>query len=39
VAGAEAFAFKPAGDAKKIAIEAMRDFDEVPAGVPAGGKK
>ena len=39
VAGAEAFAFKPAADAKKIAIEAMRDFDEVPAGVPAGGKK
>jgi hypothetical protein len=36
---ADAFAFKPEADAKKIAIEAMRDFDEVPAGVPVGGKK
>ena len=26
----DAFAFKPAADAKKIAIEAIRDFDEVP---------
>lgn len=37
--GADAFAFTPATDAKKITIEAMRDFDEVPAGVPTGGKK
>jgi hypothetical protein len=37
--GDDAFAFKPQADAKKIAIEAMRDFDEVPAGVPVGGKK
>ena len=37
--GADAFAFKPEADAKKIAIDAMRDFDEVPAGVPVGGKK
>lgn len=37
--GADAFTFKPDADAKKIAIEAMRDFDEVPAGVPVGGKK
>lgn len=37
--GADVFAFKPEADAKKIAIEAMRDFDEVPAGVPVGGKK
>ena len=36
---ADAFAFKPDADAKKIAIEAMRDFDEIPAGVPTGGKK
>jgi hypothetical protein len=39
LAGDEIFTFKPEADAKKIAIEAMRDFDEVPAGVPAGGKK
>ena len=38
-AGDETFVFKPAADAKKIVIEAMRDFDEVPAGVPPGGKK
>jgi hypothetical protein len=38
-AGADAFAFKPAADAKKVPIEAMRDFDEVPPGVPVGGKK
>ena len=36
---ADAFAFKPDADAKKITIEAMRDFDEVPASAPAGGKK
>jgi hypothetical protein len=38
-AGADAFAFKPAADATKVTIEAMRDFDEVPPGVPVGGKK
>lgn len=38
-ADADAFAFKPAADAKKVAIEALRDFDEVPPGVPVGGKK
>jgi hypothetical protein len=35
----DTFTFKPAADAKKIAIESMRDFDEVPPGVPAGVKK
>jgi len=38
-AAADAFSFKPEGDAKKVAMEGLRDFDEVPAGVPAGGKK
>jgi hypothetical protein len=33
------FAFKPSADAKKVAIEALRDFDEVPPGMPVGGKK
>jgi len=37
--GADAFAFKAAADATKVTIQAMRDFDEVPAGVPVGGKK
>jgi hypothetical protein len=38
-AGADAFAFKAAADATKVSIQAMRDFDEVPPGVPVGGKK
>jgi hypothetical protein len=36
---ADAFAFKPSGEAKKVAIESLRDIDEVPAGVAVGGKK
>ncbi|MBI5260677.1 MAG: DUF2092 domain-containing protein [Bradyrhizobium sp.] len=37
---ASAFAFKAPNEAKKIPVEALRDFDEVPAGVPfVGGKK
>lgn len=31
--GPEAFAFTPPADAKKVAIEALPDIDEVPAGV------
>jgi hypothetical protein len=38
-ASADMFVFKPSADAKNVAIEALRDFDEVPPGVPAGGKK
>jgi hypothetical protein len=37
--GADAFTFKAAADATKVTIQAMRDFDEVPPGVPVGGKK
>src|SRR5215212_5197390 len=34
--GADAFAFKAAAHATKVSIQAMRDFDEVPPGVPVG---
>jgi hypothetical protein len=37
--GADAFAFKPPADAKKIDFKALSDIDEVPAGVLPGGKK
>ena len=37
--GAEAFAFKPSGDAKKVELAALSNIDEVPAGTPTGGKK
>jgi hypothetical protein len=36
---ADAFAFKPPADAKKVDFAALRDIDEVPAGQPTGGKK
>jgi hypothetical protein len=38
-ASPDTFTFNPAADMKKVTIESMRDFDEVPAGVPVGGKK
>jgi hypothetical protein len=36
---ADAFAFKPPADAKKVDFAALSDIDEVPAGVATGGKK
>jgi hypothetical protein len=36
---ADAFAFKPPADAKKVDFAALSDIDEVPAGVAPGGKK
>jgi hypothetical protein len=36
---AEAFAFKPPADAKKVEIGALAGIDEVPPGVAPGGKK
>ena len=36
--GAAVFVFKPDTEVKKIVIESMRDFDEVPAGVPVGAR-
>jgi len=37
--GADAFVFKPPADAKKVDVKALRELDEVPAGVVPGGKK
>jgi hypothetical protein len=37
--GADAFVFKPPADAKKVDVKALREIDEVPAGVVPGGKK
>jgi hypothetical protein len=37
--GADAFAFKPPTDAKKVDVKALSEIDEVPAGVLPGGKK
>jgi hypothetical protein len=36
---ADAFAFKPPADARKIEAAALRDIDEVPPGVVIGGRK
>jgi hypothetical protein len=36
---ADAFAFKPPANAKKIEFAALSDIDEVPPGVAPGGKK
>jgi hypothetical protein len=36
---ADAFAFKPPADAKKVEFSALSDIDEVPPGVAPGGKK
>jgi hypothetical protein len=36
---ADAFAFKPPADAKKVDIAALSDIDEVPHGIAPGGKK
>ena len=36
---ADAFAFKPDGEAKKIDVTALGDLDEIPLGTPKGGKK
>jgi hypothetical protein len=37
--GADEFVFKPPADAKKVDVKALREIDEVPAGVVPGGKK
>jgi hypothetical protein len=36
---ADAFAFTPPAGASKVALEALENFDEVPHGIVAGGKK
>jgi hypothetical protein len=36
---ADAFAFKPPPDAKKVDFATLSDIDEVPAGIAPGGKK
>jgi len=36
---ADAFAFKPPAGAKKVELSALDDIDEIPRGVPKGGKK
>jgi hypothetical protein len=36
---ADAFAFKPKADAKKVDFSALTNLDEVPNGQPPGGKK
>lgn len=36
---ADAFAFKPPTDSKKVELAALSDIDEVPAGLAPGGKK
>ena len=36
---ADAFAFKPPAGAKKVELSALDDVDEIPRGVPKGGKK
>jgi len=38
-AGPDAFAFVPPPGANKVALNALTNFDEVPHGVAAGGKK
>jgi hypothetical protein len=38
-ARADAFAFKPMNDAKKLELAALSGIDEVPPGTPAGGPK
>jgi hypothetical protein len=38
-AGADAFAFKPPANAKKVDVKSLTDIDEVPEGVTTGGKK
>jgi phage-related protein len=37
--GTDAFVFTPPTDAKKVDVKALREVDEVPAGVLPGGKK
>ncbi|WP_249734075.1 DUF2092 domain-containing protein [Bradyrhizobium sp. sGM-13] len=37
--GADAFAFTAPQGAKKVALEGLANFDEVPQGIVAGGKK
>jgi hypothetical protein len=37
--GADAFAFKPPTDAKRVDAKALSEIDEVPAGVLPGGKQ
>jgi hypothetical protein len=37
--GADAFAFKPKPDAKKVDFAALADLDEVPPGMPQGAMK
>jgi hypothetical protein len=41
IADADAFVFKPPADATKASLDssAMVEFDELPPGIPAGGKK
>jgi hypothetical protein len=36
---ADAFAFKPPADAKRVELVALTDIDEIPAGQVTGGKK
>jgi hypothetical protein len=38
-ASAEAFAFKPPANAKKVELESLREIDELPPGVVKGGAK
>src|SRR6266480_5488627 len=38
-AGADAFAFTPPPGANKVALDSLVNFDEVPQGIIAGGKK
>jgi len=37
--GADAFAFKPPADAKKVDVKMLSEIDEIPPGAVAGGKK
>jgi hypothetical protein len=36
---ADVFALPPPAGASKVALEALENFDEVPHGIVAGGKK
>ena len=36
---ADTFTFKPPAGATKVTVQTLRDFDEIPAGTPVGGKK
>ena len=36
---ADAFAFKPPAGATKVEFSKLNDIDEIPRGVPKGGKK